>query len=179
MDIYILQFINSEKGRPKLIHDGYRYIYHQLRKSGHVARRCALNNKSSRDKGISCSSTAVTTGTTPSSSLEYAKPHSHIPDTSKISVLKIIGTAKSAAVDHPPVNIVATNLRDVTADVECYLLERTSTKITIQRRRRKGALSTNRDLTQEMIGRCSHSAFQLLFFRVGSSFTREQDLTEC
>ena len=84
-----LQFITSERGKPKLIHDGYHYTYHQTKNSGHVAWRCVHNNKSCRTKGISCSATAVTTGTTTSSSLEYAKPHSHLPDPSKIVALKI------------------------------------------------------------------------------------------
>ena len=74
--------------------DGYHYTYHQTRNSGHVAWRCVHNNKSCRTKGISCSATAVTTGTTTSSSLEYAQPHSHLPDPSKIAALKIIDTAQ-------------------------------------------------------------------------------------
>ena len=75
-----LEFITSERGKPKLTHDGYHYTYHQIRVSGHVAWRCVHNNKSCRTKGISCSVTTVTTGTATSSSLEYAKPHSHLPD---------------------------------------------------------------------------------------------------
>ena len=100
-----LEFITSEKGKPKLIHDGYHYTYHQTRNSGHVAWRCVHNNKSCRTKGISCSATAVTTGTTTFSSLEYAKPHSHLPDPSKI-----IDTTKNDAVVQPtvpPSNIVS------------------------------------------------------------------------
>ena len=98
-----LEFITSERGKPKLIHDGYHYTYHQTRNSGHVAWRCVHNNKSCRTKGISCSATAVTTGTTTSSSLEYAKPHSHLPDPSKIAALKIIDTTKNDAVVQPTV----------------------------------------------------------------------------
>ena len=40
-----LEFIASERGKPKLIHDGYHYTYHQTRNSGHVAWRCVHNNK--------------------------------------------------------------------------------------------------------------------------------------
>ena len=84
-----------------------------MRNSRHVAWRCVHNNKSCRTKGISCSATTVTTGTTLSSSLEYAKPHSHIPDPSKITALKIIDTTKNGAVVQPtvpPSNIASSNL---------------------------------------------------------------------
>ena len=87
-----LEFITSERGKPKLIHDGYHY--HQMRNSGHVAWRCVHNNKFCWTKGIPCSATAVTTGTTHSSSPEYAKPHSHLPDPLQIAALKIIDTAR-------------------------------------------------------------------------------------
>ena len=105
------------------------------------------NNKSCRTKGISCSVTAVTTGITTSSSLEYAKPHSHLPDSSKIAALKIIDTTKNdAVVQHtvPPSNIVSSYLIGVADDVECH---QTSLKNTVQRRRRKDAVTSNQDLT--------------------------------
>ena len=50
------------RGKPKLIHDGYIYTFHQTRTNGNVAWRCDLNNKASRARGISCNATAVTTG---------------------------------------------------------------------------------------------------------------------
>ena len=144
-----LEFITSERDKPKLIHDGYHYTYHQTRNSGHVAWGCVHNNKSCRTKGISCSATAVTTGTTTSSSLEYAKPHSHLPDPSKIAALKIIDTTKNDAVVQPtvpPSNIVSLNLIGVADDVECYLPAQTSLKKTVRRRRRKDAVTLNPDL---------------------------------
>ena len=61
--------------------DRYHYTYHQMRESGHEGWKCVFNNKSCRTKGISCSATTVTTGTPPSSSLEYALPHSHLHHT--------------------------------------------------------------------------------------------------
>ena len=125
---------------------GYHYTYHQTRNSGHVAWRCVHNNKSCRTKGISCSATAVTTGTTTSSSLEYAQPHSHLPDPSKIAALKIIDTTKNDAVVQPtvpPSNMVSSNLIGVSDDVECYLPAQTSLKKTVRRRRRKDAVTLN------------------------------------
>ena len=107
------------------------------------------NNKSCRTKGISCSATAVTTGTTTSSSLEYAKPYSHLPDPSKIVALKIIDTTKNDAVVQPtvpPSNIVSSNLIGVADDVECYLPAQKSLKKTVRRRRRKDAVTLNPDL---------------------------------
>ena len=106
-------------------------------------------NKSCRTKGISCSATAVTTGKTTSSSLEYAKPHSHVPDSSKIAGLKIIDTTKNdAVVQHtvPPSNIVSSNLIGVADGVECHLPAQTSLKKTVRRRRRKDAVTSNQDL---------------------------------
>ena len=91
----------------------------------------------------SCSS-----GPTPSS-LEYAKPHSHLPDPSKIAALKIIDTTKNDAVVQPtvpPSIIVSSNLIGVADDVECYLPAQTSLKKTVRRRRRKDAVTLNPDL---------------------------------
>ena len=107
------------------------------------------NNKSCRKKGISYSATAVTTGTTTSSSLEYAKPHSHLPDSSTIAALKIIDTTKNdAVVQHtvPASNIGSSNLIGVADDVECHLPAQTSLKKTVRRRRRKDAVTSNQDL---------------------------------
>ena len=130
----LLEFITSEKGKSKLIHDGCHYTYHQTRNSGHVAWRCVHNNKSCRTKGISCSATTVTTGTTPSSSLEYAKPHSHLPDPSTIAALNIIDTY-CCSTHRTPSNIVSSNLIGVVDDVECHLPAQTSMKKTVRRRR--------------------------------------------
>ena len=104
------------------------------------------NNKSCRTKGISCSATTVTTGTTTSSSLEYAKPNSHLPDPSKIAALKIIDTTKNdAVVQHtvPPSNIMSSNLIGVADDVECHLPAQTSLKKTVPRSRREVASLTD------------------------------------
>jgi hypothetical protein len=143
-----IEFINSTRGKPKLLHDGYTYVYHKDRSNGNVAWRCDLNNKASRDKGISCSSTAVTTGTSSSSSLEYAKPHSHPPAPGRVGAYKVRNVVKTAASTHAtakPHLIVASSLSNLPADVH-QNLNRSNLKRSIQRTRKKDALSTTPDL---------------------------------
>ena len=70
---------------------------HKERNNGCVVWRCDLNNKAARDKGSACNSTAVTTGTSTSSSLEYAKPHSHLSDLGRIGGEKIRESTKEAS----------------------------------------------------------------------------------
>ena len=92
-----IEFIKSFRSKPKLIHDGHSYTFHTERQNGNVAWRCDLNNKAARNKGISCTSTAVTTGTSSTSTLEYAKPHSHAPNPGRIGAKKIRNITKDTA----------------------------------------------------------------------------------
>ena len=92
-----IEFIKSFRGKTKMFHDGHTYTFHKERNNGYVVWRCDLNNKAARDKGSACYSTAVTTGTSTSSSLEYAKPHSHLPDPGRIGGEKIRESTKEAA----------------------------------------------------------------------------------
>ena len=62
-------------------------------------------------------------------SLEYAKPHSHAPDTSKVAALKKVDSVKTSALSQltvPPNMIVSSTLIGVYDDVECLLPEKTS-----------------------------------------------------
>ena len=61
-----LEFVTSNRGKPKLVHEGYTYVYHKDRANGNIAWKCDKNNKASRDKGTACNAKAVTTGTTTS-----------------------------------------------------------------------------------------------------------------
>ena len=45
-----IKFIDSIRGKPKLGHDGYTYVYHKMRESGYIV----WNNKAARDKGSAC-----------------------------------------------------------------------------------------------------------------------------
>ena len=119
-----IEFIDSVRGKPKLIHDGYIYTFHQTRTNGNVAWWCDLNNKGSRVKGISCNATAVTTGTSSTSTLEYAKQHSHLPNVGRVGTFKVRNTVKDAASQDPtakPHSIVAGALNSLPADVHLNL----------------------------------------------------------
>ena len=120
----LFQFIKSERGKPKLLHDGYIYTYQDTRSSGFVAWRCEYNNKAARAKGISCNSTAVTTGTSSTSTLEYAKPHSHLPDPGRVGANKVRNLVKSSASTNPaakPHAIVAVSYSNLQPDVRLNL----------------------------------------------------------
>ena len=45
----LFEFIDSVRGKPKLLHDGYLYTHHATRSNGFVAWRCEHNNKAERD----------------------------------------------------------------------------------------------------------------------------------
>ena len=144
-----LTFIESFRKKPKLVHDGYSYTYHARRGNGMVAWRCDLNNKAARVKGTSCNSTALTTGTSPSSTLEYTKPHSHPPDPAHIGARKIRNLVKAAAyrdVSSTPHSIVASSLSNVDQDVQLSLPIPLTLKRSIQRKRKTDAISVNPDL---------------------------------
>ena len=68
-----------------------------------TAWRCEHNNKAARDKGISCTSTAVTTGTSSNSTLKYTKPHSHLPAPGRVGAYKykVCNVVKGAASTDP------------------------------------------------------------------------------
>ena len=62
-----------------------------------MAWRCEHNNEAARDKGISCTSTAVTTGTSSNSILEYTKPHSHLSAPGRVGAYKVRNMVKGEA----------------------------------------------------------------------------------
>ena len=87
------------------------------------------NSTAARDKGITDSSTAVMTDPNPSSSLEYAKPHSHASDLGRVGAKKIHNNSKShCSRDRAakPSNIVASNMTDLPDDVSLNLPEPSS-----------------------------------------------------
>ena len=61
-----LEFINSTRGKPKLVHGGYIYVYHKDRSNGNIAWRCEQYSKRASTR---CSAAAVTTGKSSSSTL--------------------------------------------------------------------------------------------------------------
>ena len=97
----MLSFIKSERSKPKLSYGGFLYNYHREKSSGSITWRCEMNSKHYRDLGISCSSTASTTGTFPTSTLEWARDHTHPPDNSKIKARGICQDVKERAIMEP------------------------------------------------------------------------------
>ena len=97
----MLSFIKSERSKPKLYYGGFLYNYHREKSSGSITWRCEMNSKHYRDLGISCSSTASTTGTFPTSTLEWARDHTHPPDNSKIKARVICQDVKERATMEP------------------------------------------------------------------------------
>ena len=146
-----LEFVTSVRGKPKLLHEGYTYVYHKDRANGNVAWKCDQNNKVAKDKGAGCNATAVTTGTTSTSNLEYAKPHSHPPAPGRVGADKLKNKLKGASTRDStakPHRLVAESLADVPADVNNSLPENSSLKRMIQRKRKEEALAANPGLAQ-------------------------------
>ena len=140
-----IQIVQSSRGKPKLVHGGYSYSFHKERANGYILWRCDSNNKAARDKGISCNSTALTTGDSPSSTFQFARPHSHVPDAGKIGARAVREAMKADAVQgtEKPTVIVADQLTDTSVDVQFNLPQRPSLKRMIQKTRKKHAVSTN------------------------------------
>ena len=146
-----VEFILSKYGKPKLLHEGYSYTFHKKRETtGNVSWRCDLTNLGARKKGIFCYSTAVTTGTTSTSTLEYAKPHTHLPNPGHVGALKVRSNVKTVASQNPtmkPHAVVASSLSNLPGDVHLNLPERPSSlKRSIQRKRKADSVSANPDL---------------------------------
>ena len=100
-------------------------------------------------KGRLCNATAVTTGMSSSSFLEYARPHSHPPPTGRIGAYKVKNNIKSAAsrdTTNKPHRIVADSLNNVPEDVNNHLPETSSLKRTIQRKRKIDTVTANPNL---------------------------------
>ena len=84
-----------------------------------------------------------------SSSLEYARPHSHRPPTGRIGAYKAKNNIKSAAsrdTTSKPHRIVADSLNNVPEAVNNHLPEPPSLKRTIQRKRKIDTVTANPDL---------------------------------
>ena len=84
-----------------------------------------------------------------SSSLEYARPHSHPPPTGRIGAYKVKNNIKSAAsrdTTSKPHRIVADSVNNVPEDVNNHLPEPPSLKRTIQRKRKIDTVTANPDL---------------------------------
>ena len=133
--------------------------------------RCDLNNKAARDKGRACNSTAVTTGTSTSSSLEYAKPHSHLPDPERIGGKKIRESTKETAktTTEKPHKILADAYDGTPEDVQANLPTKVTLKRTIQKTRQKEALSVNPQLA--LANDRSLSTFRTISCSLGSTST--------
>ena len=108
-----------------------------------------MNSKHYRDLGISCSSTASTTDTFPTSTLEWARDHTHPPDNSKIKARVICQDVKERATMEPTAtpNLITTDsLIGATPDVNLSLPQPGSLKRTVQRKRKASTLQSHPDL---------------------------------
>ena len=76
----MLHFVKSQLSKPKLVHNGHLYNQHKVKADGSILWRCEYNNTRYREKMMFCNSTASTTGTTPTSTLNWARDHSHPPN---------------------------------------------------------------------------------------------------
>ena len=124
-----LEFINSTRGKPKLVHGGYIYVYHKDRSNGNIAWRCEQYSKPASTR---CSAAAVTTGKSSSSTLEITTIH-------PLPGVSLHRTAK-------PHKIVLNNLQNVTEMTNNSLPESSSMKKTVQRQRKRDNLAANPDL---------------------------------
>ena len=130
------EFVKSKRGKPKLIHAGYTYIYHKYRSNEYIAWRCELTSKVSRDKGINCNATAVTTGVSSSSTLVYARPHSHPPLPGRFAAYKVYNKVKAGAsrdITAKPHLIVTDSISNLSDEVHLNLPDQRSLKRIIQR----------------------------------------------
>ena len=71
-------------------------MYNKKKESGYIAWRCDQNNNAARDNGSACPSTAVTTGMTSTSTLEYSRHHSHPPPTGRTGALVLKNNPRTA-----------------------------------------------------------------------------------
>ena len=96
----------------------------RIEQKGYNAWRCDQNNKAARDKGSACPSTALATGMTSTSSLEYSRDHSYPPPTGRTGALKnnlkTAGTADWTAKSH---RILGDTLNNVPEHVDNHLPE--------------------------------------------------------
>ena len=97
----MLTFITSERSKPKLSHGGFLYNFHREKSSGSITWRCEMNSKYYRDRELSCSGTVSTTGSSPNSTLEWARDHIHPPDNSKIRARVICQDVRERATTEP------------------------------------------------------------------------------
>ena len=141
-----LEFINSTRGKPKLVHGGYIYVYHKDRSNGNIAWRCEQYSKPASTR---CSAAAVTTGKSSSSTLEYARDHNHTPSSGRVGAYKVKNNLKTVASQDrtaKPHKIVLNNLQNVTEMTNNNLPEDSSMKKTVQRQRKRDNLAANPDL---------------------------------
>ena len=124
------------------------YVYHKERSNGNIAWRC---HQYSQPANTRCSAAAVTTGTSSSSTLKYARDHNHPPSAGRVGVYKVKNNLKTVSSQDrtaKPHKIVLDNLRNVTELTNNWLHEDTSLKKTVQRQRKRDNLAANPDLTQ-------------------------------
>ena len=96
------------RGKPKLVHGGYIYVYHKDRSNGNIAWRCEQYSKPASTR---CSAAAVTTGKSSLSTLEYARDHNHTPSSGRVGAYKTVASGDRTAKPH---KIVLNNLQNVT-----------------------------------------------------------------
>ena len=98
-----------------MVHGGYIYNYHKDRANGYIAWRCEQYSQGARLNGTACNATAVTTGTSSSSTLHYARNHNHPPFTGCVGARKVKNKIKAAASQYKtakPYKIVSDSLHN-------------------------------------------------------------------
>ena len=139
--------MKSQRRKPKLIYNGYSY--HAEKANGEIAWHCDMNNKQQRDKGESCTSTAVTTGMSPNSNLGYAIDHSHPSTTRKIKAKVVGGNGKSRASEEQTAKthlMVTAAVCSLYPEVQLNLLTTKSIKRSLSRRKKPNSQRNNPDL---------------------------------
>ena len=120
------------------------YIFYRQKDSGSILWRCEYNNTYYRKKGAGCPASASTTGSSPTSTLEWARDHSHLPDNARISPKVICQQAKERAISEPtatPHLITTDSLQGVDDDVNLLVPLPKCLKRSLQRTRKAEAVT--------------------------------------
>ena len=99
-------------------------MYHKNRAIGYIAWWCDQTNKAAQDKGSACPSTAVKTGMTSTSTLEYFRDNSHPHPTGRTGALILKNNIKTAEMTDrtvKPHQILGDTLKNVPEHVENHI----------------------------------------------------------
>lgn len=125
----LFRFVRSERGRDKLIHDGFMYTYHRENKSG-IVYRC--------DQRKLCNST-ITISKDKSEVLKEPGEHEDKPDWGRIKAKECVQKMKAAASTsrEPTSSIVQRSVEGVTSETNMKLPKKSTLRRRIQEVRRE------------------------------------------